>query len=77
MTMLDKLTRLRAGERIVCDDDFLDSIGCDTLNDMDVATCLNAKRLGLYGKYVAWIGEENKPKDLRYDPKSGFQFGSA
>ncbi len=77
MTMLQKLSKLRAGERVVCDDEFLDSIGCDTVNDLDIVTCLNAKRLGIHGKYVAWIGDENKPKDLRYDRESGFQYGSA
>jgi len=36
-----------------------------------VASCINRRAVGTKDKYVAWIGEESRPKDITYVMKSG------
>lgn len=36
-----------------------------------VASCINRRAVGTKDKYVAWIGEESRPKDITYVMSSG------
>lgn len=63
----DKVARMLRGERVVLSDEYFDQILAshpDVAND--IASCHNRKQIGTKDQYVAWIGDENKPKDLEY-----------
>ena len=65
------LCRLLRGERVITNDEVLTAIGRN-----DVASCFNARRCGVLDQYVAWIGDDNKPADLREIPGTYLVVGS-
>ncbi len=65
------LERMLRGERVIVCEEVLDAI-----DRIDICTCSNAKRVGILDQFVAWIGKENRPKDLEYNPNTGMCSGS-
>ena len=60
------LTRLKAGERIVTNDETLDAIIDHCQDDdtrYDIRSIPNPKRCGIYDQYIAWIGPTSNPND--------------
>jgi len=55
---------LRSGHAIVVTDAFLEWAFADYSDD--IRSAYNARRCGVHDAYVAWIGNENAPADLRY-----------
>jgi hypothetical protein len=61
--------RMIQGERIITNRVRYDALidHCGDMPRMDeLASCRNAKRVGVQDENVAWIGNENKPEDLEF-----------
>lgn len=65
--MYDKLQRLINGERLIVNDEWLDSVS-QTDYGSEIRTAYNRNRLGVHDAYVAWIGDAAKPTDLEFVP---------
>lgn len=66
----EKIQLLVEGHRLVVSDEFLEAI-LDMPISSRVASCINRRAVGTKDKYVAWIGEESRPKDITYVMSSG------